>query len=194
MKHAPTRMVFAYWDALRGERLTPDRAEIEPSAIRQALADCFILDVDPFQGYPLRLAGTRLCALFGRDLKETAFTDWWQGDAARDGAALVDTVVGETAPIVAGVIGVTRSGRGIAMELLLLPLRLAGRPNARILGVLSTAELPDWLGFDPVTSVTMRSLRVIRTDRRPNVVPLLAPGELGRPERRGHLTVYPGGK
>ena len=42
MKHATTRMLFAYWDTLRGERAAPDRGEIEPGEIRHILADTFI--------------------------------------------------------------------------------------------------------------------------------------------------------
>lgn len=195
MRHNSTRIVFAYWDALRGDRLAPDRAEIEPSHIRDALADALMLEIDETAGHPFRLAGTRLCALFGRELKGFAFADLWTGSASRDGRALVDTVLGETAAVVAGVAATTQSGRTLPLELLLLPLRHARRPNSRILGVLSASETPDWLGRDAVVSLNLRSLRVIGTAMRHDMSTLLPPaGSLGRPERRGHLTVYPGGK
>src|SRR5215204_4458470 len=45
MKHATTRMIFGYWDALRGERSAPERGEIEPGEIRHVLADTFVLEV-----------------------------------------------------------------------------------------------------------------------------------------------------
>jgi hypothetical protein len=69
MKHATTRMIFAYWDALRGERSAPERGEIEPGEIRHVLADTFVLEVAPERIATIRLAGTRICAFFGRELR-----------------------------------------------------------------------------------------------------------------------------
>src|SRR5436190_23143037 len=75
MKHATTREVFAYWDNCRGGRLAPDRSDIEPGAIRNVLSDTFILTSDHKAGHPFRLAGTRLCAVMGCDLKGEPFAD-----------------------------------------------------------------------------------------------------------------------
>ncbi|MEJ1934798.1 PAS domain-containing protein, partial [Nostoc sp. NIES-2111] len=69
MKHPASRTLFSYWDTLRGERTAPERSELDPGAIRNILADTFILEVDAGQTFPFRLAGTRVCALYGRDLK-----------------------------------------------------------------------------------------------------------------------------
>ena len=102
MKNTSTRLVFEYWDALRGERSAPERGEIEPGALRHALADTFVLENEPI-GPVFRLAGTRLCALLGHELRGRAFTALWpdvesQGDMRR----LVQTVMDETAGAVAG--------------------------------------------------------------------------------------------
>src|SRR5215469_2101579 len=69
MKHAACRELYAYWDERRGKRPAPERAEIEPGAIRHVLSDALILGLDAGTGHPFRLAGTRMCALFGRELK-----------------------------------------------------------------------------------------------------------------------------
>jgi hypothetical protein len=66
MKHAASRELYAYWQEKRGTRPAPERTEIEPGAIRGVLADAFILALDRGSGHPIRLAGTRLCALFGQ--------------------------------------------------------------------------------------------------------------------------------
>src|SRR5437588_12839090 len=75
MKQASSRELFGYWAARRGTRTAPERGEIEPSAIRRALGDVFILEFDRGLGHPFRLAGTRVCALFGRELKNQRFID-----------------------------------------------------------------------------------------------------------------------
>src|SRR4051794_37663355 len=68
MKHAASRMLYAYWDGARGERAAPERSEIEPGAIRHILADTFI-QIGAHGAAEFRLAGTRLCAPFGRELR-----------------------------------------------------------------------------------------------------------------------------
>ncbi len=70
MKHPTSRLLHAYWNGLRGARAAPERGEIEPGEIRHVLADSLILEIDaPRQSATVRLAGTRLCALFGAELR-----------------------------------------------------------------------------------------------------------------------------
>lgn len=188
MKNLSTRLVFEYWDALRGERAAPERGEIEPSGLRHALADTFVLENEPI-GPVFRLAGTRLCALMGGELRGRLFTALWhdvesQGEMRR----LVQTVMDETAGAVAGLSGESASGTPIYLELLLLPLRYRGRTHARVLGSLSPAPVPDWLGLDTLASMRMISLRMLWPDaamRSPAKPPRIAPPK---------LVVLPGGR
>ena len=69
MKHASTKTVFAHWNTRRGARPAPARAEIDPVALRHALGDTFILAADFAGELRSRLAGTRICALFCRELR-----------------------------------------------------------------------------------------------------------------------------
>src|SRR5829696_4815793 len=102
MKHATTRMIFSYWDALRGERAAPERGEIEPGEIRHILADTFILEVTGPRSAAIRLAGTRICAFFARELRGEAFERLWQEESNRDIGGAMETVLDETAGVVAG--------------------------------------------------------------------------------------------
>ena len=74
MKHAASRELYAYWDERRGTtpgaRSAP-RSSPAPSAMCSATPSSSALDVGA--GHPFRLAGTRVCALFGRELKGEAF-------------------------------------------------------------------------------------------------------------------------
>ena len=78
MKHPSNRELFDYWNERRGHRLAPERADIEPSAIRKVLGDTFVLDTAAGGNNLFRIAGTRLCALFGRELKGESFLKLWQ--------------------------------------------------------------------------------------------------------------------
>ena len=195
MKNAATCALFTYWDQIRGDRLAPERSEIEPGAIRTALADTFMLDVEADGSHPFRLAGTRVCALFGRELKDTPFSLLWRSPdnaVGTEGATLVSTVCDEARPVVAGVIGITEDGEELELELLLLPLRHRGRTHARVLGCLSAATLPLWFGLTPLQTVRLVSLRIVRGSPRVVVPPPPdSPSIVG--SRRGHLRVFEGG-
>src|SRR5262245_27176033 len=97
MKHVSTRVLFAYWDGLRRERAAPERGEIEPGAIRHILADTFILDLAEPGSAVFRLAGTRLCALFGGEMKGQDFAALWRRQAGSDIDHMIATVMGDAA-------------------------------------------------------------------------------------------------
>ena len=97
MKHPSSREFFAYWDAKRGDARAPDRSEIEPGAVRELLGDIFVLSYDAEAGYPFRVAGTRVCALLGGDLKDRSFSALFAPEARREIAEII-AVVSEDAP------------------------------------------------------------------------------------------------
>ena len=47
MKHPSNRELFEYWNERRGTRLAPERADIDPAAIRKVLGDTFVLEAVP---------------------------------------------------------------------------------------------------------------------------------------------------
>jgi hypothetical protein len=163
MKHVTSRVLFAYWNALRGERASPERSAIGPGAIRHILADVFILEVGVLGGAAFRIAGTRLCALFGHELKGQRFERLWPPHAGEDARRSVGIVLDEAAGLVSGHRGVTPEGAAVNLEMLLLPLRDRGRTHTAVLGALSPAISPLWLGLSPIALSGAVSQRIIRT-------------------------------
>jgi hypothetical protein len=192
MKHASSRMLFAYWDALRGERAAPERGEIEPGEIRHVLADALMLEIGASGNTQIRLAGTRLCALFGRELKGEAFHALWPAHAGHEVDNLIETVTEETAGVVVGLVGTTPDENIIGLELILLPLRFQGKTHIRILGALSPALIPPWIGFDHIERLTTVSLRIIRASGRDAVAPAASPEVVMEKSRR--FVVHHGGR
>lgn len=195
MKHATTRTVFSYWNTLRGERAAPERGEIEPGEIRHALADTFILELGAARAAEIRLAGTRFCAFFGRELRGSPFHRLWSADATRDVIHLIDVVVDETAAVVAGIIGATDEGDTVEFEMVLLPLRHRGKTHSRLLGAISPAAVPSWIGLHPVVSLSLKSMRVIRTSGQPGEGEPRAEeaADVDASERRRQFVVHSGG-
>jgi hypothetical protein len=161
MKHAASRELYAYWEEKRGTRRAPERAEIEPGAIRGVLSDAFILALDRNGGHPVRLAGTRVCALFGREIKGEPFVDFWAASSRPTVEGLLSILADECTGTVAGVTAQNGDGESIDLELLLLPLGIRRPSFARAIGVLAPLKVPPWLGATPVGALTIGGRRHI---------------------------------
>jgi hypothetical protein len=128
MKHPSSRKFFAYWDDRRGAERAPDRSDIEPGPMRELLGDIFVLGYDHDDGSPFRVAGTRVCALLGRDLKGQDFSALFTPGSRREIGELIGIVAEELLAIVAGVTARAEDGSPVNLELLLLPFNT--RPHA----------------------------------------------------------------
>jgi hypothetical protein len=193
MKHATTRMIFSYWDALRGERAAPERGQIEPGEIRHILSDTFILEVTGPRSAAIRLAGTRICAFFARELRGEAFERLWQEESNRDIGGAIETVLDESAGVVAGLSAVTDEGASVDFEMILLPLRHRGKPHDRILGALSPSVVPPWIGLYPVRHLTTSTLRVLWPAGRPSKL-VRGDHDGSAIERRRRFVIHSGGR
>ena len=168
MKHTSTHHLFDYWNRQRGEHSAPARSEIDPGAIRHALGDTFMLSADFIDGIRFRLAGTRVCALFGREIKGEGFNALWSEASRAQIADLAIAVVNEASCVVAGVNGRTEKGAETELELLLLPLGHDGRTRVRAIGTLAPLVRPYWLGEEAVVELELRTLRHIHKPASPS--------------------------
>ena len=193
MKHPSARELYDYWNALRGPRAAPERSEIEPGAIRRALADTFILAYDDGTGHSFRIAGTRLCAAFGRELRGTAFVDLWDQESRQRMHDLLGIVARECVGIVAGGRGRSAEGADLDFELLVLPLRQRNAAGARLLGALAPREVPYWFGINPVGSLSLGTIRYLGDQNATAPDSRIEPLPPGGRIRHG-LVVYDGGQ
>jgi hypothetical protein len=190
MKHAASRDLFSYWEALRGRRPAPQRAEIEPGAIRHVLSETFIVMLDRNSGFPFRLAGTRVCALFGRELKGASFLGLWDEASRTTLRDLLGLLASETVGTVAGVTARSTAGEPLDLELLLLPLSAPRPMLARGIGVLAPLQVPQWIGVRPIGSLTLGSRRHVGVGAEKR----LLPNFLTQWSTRRGLVVYEGGR
>jgi hypothetical protein len=188
MKHAASRELYAYWEERRGQRQAPERADIEPGAIRAALSDTFILELDAGDGHSFRLAGTRVCALFGRELKGESFVNLWALASRGPIADLLAISAEESVGTVAGVTAHSTAGDPLELELLVLPLGIRRPRLSRTIGILAPMTPPAWLGSNPIGALTLGSRRHVgATTAKTRLLPrFMAP-------RRG-LVVHQGGR
>ena len=193
MKQASSRELFDYWAARRGKRAAPERGEIEPSAIRRALGDVFILEFNRRAGHPFRFVGTRVCALFGRELKNEPFLNLWDEETRAQLAQLLFVVADEVSGAVAGVKGRTGEGWAQDLELVLLPLTQHGDTHARMIGALTPFNAPLCLGVSRLGALTLGNVRYLDPAQEMPAPARLVAGIQG-PARRTLFRVHEGGR
>lgn len=200
MKNESCKALYRYWDQIRGNRPAPARTAIEPSEISELLRDTFILEASE-RGYFFRLAGTRLCAAFGKELKGGDFLDLWPGKDQTQMMEVLQAVAEDGRAAVLGASAHVSRDRKVAFELLLLPLIQSGPHFDRLLGVMAPMQLPYWLGLEPLIGQEITSSRLIWPDESRIASPRLgaagaaiAPTGLGADQRRRRFVVLEGGK
>lgn len=203
MRHEHSKILHSYWNTLRRDRAAPERTEIEPVEIRQILGDTFILEVSPrLRAIAFRLAGTRLCGAYGRELKGLGFLAIWREEDNFEVAKAVSRVYRDYQPAMLTFCAQSTSGDEAEFEMLLLPLAPAPDGNSRILGVASPRAAPYWLGAQPVVANRLKAVRFLSPKvAAPPLAPAPAreeiPAEIDRQaggRRVAHLTVLEGGR
>ena len=166
MQHESTNSLFQYWNRLRDGRSAPRRAEIEPADIKTLLADTFILEADSRGEGVFRLAGTRICAAYGRELKGFSFPSIWRAKDQRMLGRLLHGVFVDRTVAILEYSGISGQGRAASFEMLLLPLETGGE-SARCLGISTVDQYIYWLGSDPIIDAEISGVRVVDPDREP---------------------------
>lgn len=161
MRHETSLALLAYWQRQRGGRAVPLRADINPADIRSILPAIFILERRAEGGFAFRLAGTGICALFGRELKAAPLAALWQGESIDRATSLAAAVAETGRPAVLDAGGESRGGRQVTTEVALMPLASRAGRTDRVIGALAALERPFWLSLDPLVSLTLTGGRLL---------------------------------
>ena len=110
-----------------------------------------------------RLAGTRLCALFGRELKAESFIRLWQRSGQTAIRELIAVVMEEKVGIVASVTGATSDDTlaPVISKCCCCRSRYQSRSEARVMGALAPMATPYWLGAKAIGPLTLGMFRHI---------------------------------
>ncbi|MFK7882433.1 PAS domain-containing protein [Roseobacter sp.] len=158
---APLAQLEAYWEALRGGRLMPNRAEIDPRGIEQALEYSFIVERIAPGIARLRIAGSHMSDLMGMEVRGMPLTSFITPGSRRQLSDILEEVF-ET-PATCSIQLHSEKAPGMpALEarMVLMPLKSDLGDVSRILGALvSVGEM----GRSP------RRFDVTRTALRPIV-------------------------
>lgn len=221
MQKTSTKTLYDYWNTLRGSRSAPDRRDIDPTRIRGALANTFILELNERNEFDFRLAGSHICAAYARELKGRSFTRLWHPRDRDAMDTLIRAVTEDHAAALVTFTGTTAVNTKLQVETVLLPIRHNGTTSSRMLGAMTAIDEPYWFGVQPIMEQRITGLRLIWPDdvsledmardmtstipqdvvyTRGNTVAAAAPTPMaatiyGRAARRyAHLAVIDGGR
>jgi hypothetical protein len=127
--------MFAYWASLRRGASLPARADLHPSGIKRLLPTVSLIDVvrEP-RDYRLRLAGTGLYGVYGREITGKGLTEVYNTAAADYWRKELDKVVDERRPGVGVHSLAWRGAPHVSILWLRLPLASNGKDVDMILG------------------------------------------------------------
>ena len=164
MQKTSTRALYQYWNLIRGARSAPERKDIDPTKIREALTNTFILELDETDGFSFRLAGSHLCTAYGRELKSGSFSGLWHERDTDAVNTLLRAVTEDHAVALVTFQGTTAAQTKLSFETILLPLRHNGSTHTRMLGAMTALEEPYWLGVQPIVEQRITGLRLLWPD------------------------------
>jgi hypothetical protein len=164
MQKQSTKALYNYWNTLRGSRSAPDRRDLDPTRIRSALANTFILELTDQGEFDFRLAGSHVCSIYARELKARSFSRLWHPRDRDAMGTLVRAVTEDHAVALITFSGLTAIHTRVPVETILLPVRHNGSTQTRLLGAMSAIDEPYWLGVQPVVEQRITGLRLIWPD------------------------------
>lgn len=205
MRHKTSFEIFNYWNRTRGSDDAPLRARIDPASIRHILPQIFILELTESGESRFRLAGTMICSLFGRELRDDFFSSLWSGKQFDNAVKIASGVMSHASPALLNATGYTATGRSMTFEIILLPMRSAEDRCDRLLGCLVPTNGPAWLGAEPLVKLALDRSRMLNEQPGADAAPhepkagksvLVSKGaELTLAVRRVlHLKVFEGGR
>lgn len=127
--------LFAYWASRREGSRLPCRANIHPSHFKRHLPTISLIDVrDNPRSYRLRLAGTGLYGVYGREITGRTLEDVYSGPAAEYWRVELDKVVQDKRPSVGVHSLAWRGAAHLSILWLRMPLASNGTDVDMILG------------------------------------------------------------
>jgi hypothetical protein len=141
MRNERSKEIFSYWDSLRLGEAVPTRTQINPAALRHRLSDLFILDQEG-GSLKFRLAGTRICDLFDRELRANPFEVIWDAHSRAVANRAASLALRTERPVVMD-LSIAGASSYPAFEALLLPLRSPqGRADRLLASLLPLGQVP----------------------------------------------------
>lgn len=164
--HPGSRTLFRYWERVRGERAAPRRSEIDLKQLRPYVGNLFVLERRR-DIYRWRVAGTRVCELYRRDLTGgDSLADLDTFERATIGSFLA-AVVETLQPCVLRFRLNTSERQTIGVEMLGVPVQSGPGDSIHVFGSLFPFRDASTMSYERITGVELSGARSIHTEHLP---------------------------
>lgn len=191
--HPGSRALFRYWEGVRGELSAPPRDWLDLQKIRSLVPFLFMIERTPSRLYAWRLAGTKVCALWGMEL--TGMPALAQGDRFERETLtrFLDSALDDHQPFVLRFRLSSAMGMTVAAELVGTPLRARNNGATYVFGVVMPFREANWPRHDQVTTFELSAARSIWTEPVPGARDI-APGSSRRANLPQGFQIINGGR
>ncbi len=139
-----SRAFLRNWFALRGDRLVPDRRDIDPAAIAPLLPKVWLWEALPDgSDFVCRLAGEEIRTVFGRNARGTVLRNWVPRGVAEIARARYRRVIDEPALCLAAGVSYVAGNKRAWCERVIAPMTNGPGPPTVVFGI-STWQLPEF--------------------------------------------------
>lgn len=163
--HPGSRRLFSHWESLRAERAYPTREEFTFEPIKDLLPDLLILDRDHLRNsYRYRLAGSRVCGMFGKNLTSSDALSNWESFEKNIIAKQLNAAFVQFQPSLIRMRLTTDTGQIVAVEFIALPIQLRGSDRMQLVGGMFAFRDSRNLGHSAIVAQELASARMIWTE------------------------------
>ncbi|TCD14583.1 PAS domain-containing protein [Oricola cellulosilytica] len=157
MRHKNTLELYRYWNGLRAGKSAPLRSQVAPAALANILPAVMLLESTTDGDAVFRVAGTRVCAIPGRELRGDPLSGMFDEADRKTVRSFIRSVERDHSVALLDALGAGASGRTVTFELAFFPL--AGS-DTNLIGICNPLSLPIWLGAERI-SLALRGVRTI---------------------------------
>lgn len=161
MRYPTTKDIYRTWLRLKGDRKAPDRQDLNPAELGPHLGDILLLERTGDE-IRFRIAGARVCALMGGELRGKRFIELFSHYSSDDMTEVIGAVEQDMSPVIIGISAHFPDRISMEGEMILLPFThdRGGSGETRILGALCTRSLR-LAALPPCVELDILSFRVI---------------------------------
>lgn len=142
MLHQAAQKLLDHWQDLAAHSALPGRHQLDPLILGSALPALVLADIVSPDYLRLRLAGSRLCTLYGREMRGTNLLDLWRGDCRRTLRSLIGNLHAQAVPAHLNLLAHYATDTAVPGDLMLLPLADRFGGYTHIAGALSVQPSP----------------------------------------------------
>lgn len=163
--HPGSRKLFVHWESARAERAYPTREDFALTPVRELMSDMVIIEKDHLrQTFKFRLAGSRVCGLFGRNMTGGNVLEGWDAFERDVIGKHLDLSLRELQPVLIRMRFLTDTRQQVAAELIALPIQVRDSNRVQLIGGLFPFREARAIGHSAIVRRELVSARAIWTE------------------------------